>query len=269
MEDTQQNNNDVQSTNTSIGNNDTTVITENKTGMSVSINNSGNNVDGALDAALQDDNNTQQGTQEGAQEGQQQQQQTNNNTQQTTVNQQLNEAHSALNAAEEDLKAKGVDFTALEKEFQDNGELSQQSYQQLQNAGYPESVVKGVLTGWQAAADHYVSEVTNLAGGKENLSRMQQFVLSQGQTMKNAYNSAINSEDLGQIQLVFAGIKSQMDKTYGTSKSTIIGGAAPSVSHEGYQTTQEMVKDMSDPRYQTDAKFTEDVYRKVKYSKIF
>lgn len=268
MEDT--NNNSVQQTQQTptgtegLASSGDTHIIENKSGMSVSINSSGNNVDGALDAALNDDNNnTQQNGQNTSTQTTQQQ------NPQPTVNQQLNDAHSALNAAESDLKAKGVDFTALEKEFQTNGSLSQDSYNQLANAGYPESVVKGVLNGWQAATDSYVNEVTNMAGGRENLTKMQQFVLSQGDTMKKAYNNAINSEDLGQIQLVFAGIKSQMDKAYGTSNATIIGGTAPAVSHEGYETTAEMVKDMSDPRYQTDAKFTEAVYRKVKYSKIF
>jgi hypothetical protein len=238
-----------------------TNIIENKSGMQVGIKSNAANVGEALDNVV---NEGQPATADSTQTAQ------NNPQQAQTETQQLSNAQGAMDGAEQDLKAKGVDFAAIEKEYADNGGLSQQSYNTLANSGYPKTVVDGLINGWQAASERYVTKVTDMAGGQQGLSQIQEFVKSKGDAMRNAYNAAINSNDLGQIQLVFDGIKSQMTKEYGTTnRPSIIGGNAPSVSVQGYQTTAEMVKDMSDPRYQTDAKFTEDVYRKVKNSTLF
>jgi len=241
------------------------VVTTSNNGMSVSLKNDQAQVGNVLDEVINEEGQVQQQT--AAQE--QQQQTAGDTTSQGDAAQQLQGAKQALNDAQADLATKGVDFAAMEQEFTKNGSLSSESYSKLEAAGYPKSVVNGVIAGWQAAADHYVNSVTDMAGGKEDLQKMQQFVLSQGDEMRKAYNDAINSENLGQIRLVFEGIKSKMTAAFGTSKRTIIGNSAATDTSVGYQTTAEMIKDMSDPRYQKDAAFTKEVYRKVKNSPIF
>ena len=186
-----------------------------------------------------------------------------------TSEQQLTTAHNALDSVEKDLVSKGVDFAGLENEYMNNGGLSQQSYETLEKAGYPKAVVDGMLAGWEAASTHFVNDVYALAGGQEEFARIQQFVSSQNQDVINAFNATLDSENLMQIRMALEGIKGQMVKQYGTQRPSIVGNAAPSVDRSGYESTDEMIKDMSDPRYQKDAKFTREVYRKVKYSKLF
>ena len=239
------------------------VVTTSNNGMSVELKNDAAQVGTVLDDVV----NEGQAQQQTAAQAQQQQQQEAGDT--NTATQQLADARQALDDAQADLATKGVDFNAMEQEFTKNGSLSTDSYSKLEAAGYPKSVVNGVIAGWQAAADRYVNTVTDMAGGQEDLQKMQQFVLSQGNEMRQAYNDAINSENLGQIRLVFDGIKAKMTAAFGTTKSTIIGNSAATGESAGYQTTAEMIKDMSDPRYQKDAAFTKEVYRKVKNSTIF
>ena len=186
-----------------------------------------------------------------------------------TSEQQLSTAHNALDSVEKDLVSKGVDFAGLENEYMNNGGLSQQSYETLEKAGYPKAVVDGMLAGWEAASTRFVNDVYALAGGQEEFARIQQFVSSQKQDVINAFNATLDSENLMQIRMTLEGIKGQMVKQYGTQRPSIVGNAAPSVDRSGYESTDEMIKDMSDPRYQKDAKFTREVYRKVKYSKLF
>ena len=186
-----------------------------------------------------------------------------------TSEQQLSTAHNALDSVEKDLVSKGVDFAGLENEYMNNGGLSQQSYETLDKAGYPKAVVDGMLAGWEAASTRFVNDVYALAGGQEEFARIQQFVSSQNQDVINAFNATLDSENLMQIRMTLEGIKGQMVKQYGTQRPSIVGNAAPSVDRSGYESTDEMIKDMSDPRYQKDAKFTREVYRKVKYSKLF
>lgn len=209
-----------------------------------------------------------------ATEGQSQQTQetvSNKEEGQTTSTSSLEQAQKSLDAAEQDLTQKGVDFKALEDEYQRTGSLSADSYNKLANAGYPKEVVDGVLNGWSAAADAFVAQVVTAAGGDAELARMQKFVSTQGDAYIKAYNDAINTNDIGKIQLVFDGIKSKMTQVYGTSNPTLMGttaGALPQQS-QGYETTEEMIKDMADPRYQKDMNFTREVYRKVNNAKFY
>lgn len=240
-----------------------TVTTSSNTQLSVK--DTAENVDNVLDDVVNEDNQTtetqpteeQTDTKEEAPKGEQ------------TTEQQLSTAHTALDSAEKDLVSKGVDFTGLENEYMNNGKLSQQSYETLEKAGYPKAVVDGMLAGWEAASTRFVNDVYTLAGGQEEFTRIQQFVSSQPQDVINAFNATLDSENLMQIRMAIEGIKGQMVKQYGTQRPSIVGNATPSVDRSGYESTDEMIKDMSDPRYQKDPKFTREVYRKVKYSKLF
>ena len=231
----------------------------------ISVKDTAESVDNVLNDVVNEDTQTtdshstetQTDTQEEAPKGEQ------------TSEQQLTTAHNALDSAEKDLVSKGVDFAGLENEYMNNGVLSQQSYETLEKAGYPKAIVDGMLAGWEAASTRFVNDVYALAGGQEEFARIQQFVSSQNQDVINAFNATLDSENLMQIRMTIEGIKGQMVKQYGTQRPSIVGNAAPSVDHSGYESTDEMIKDMSDPRYQKDAKFTREVYRKVKYSKLF
>lgn len=231
----------------------------------ISVKDTAESVDNVLDDVANEDDQTtdtqgtetQTDTQEEAPKGEQ------------TSEQQLTTAHNALDSAEKDLVSKGVDFAGLENEYMNKGGLSQQSYETLENAGYPKAVVDGMLAGWEAASTRFVNDVYALAGGQEEFARIQQFVSSQNQDVINAFNATLDSENLMQIRMTLEGIKGQMVKQYGTQRPSIVGNAAPYVDRSGYESTDEMIKDMSDPRYQKDAKFTREVYRKVKYSKLF
>ena len=231
----------------------------------ISVKDTAESVDNVLDEVANEDNQTtdtqstesQTDTQEEAPKAEQ------------PSEQQLAHAHEALDGVEKDLVTKGVDFAGLETEYMNNGSLSQQSYETLEKAGYPKAVVDGILAGWEAASTRFVNDVYALAGGQEEFARIQQFVSSQNQDVINAFNATLDSENIMQIRMALEGIKGQMVKQYGTQRPSIVGNAAPSVDRSGYESTDEMIKDMADPRYQKDAKFTREVYRKVKYSKLF
>ena len=231
----------------------------------ISVKDTAESVDNVLDDVANEDNQTtdtqstesQTDTQEEAPKAEQ------------PSEQQLAHAHEALDGVEKDLVTKGVDFSGLETEYMNNGSLSQQSYETLEKAGYPKAVVDGILAGWEAASTRFVNDVYALAGGQEEFARIQQFVSSQNQDVINAFNATLDSENIMQIRMALEGIKGQMVKQYGTQRPSIVGNAAPSVDRSGYESTDEMIKDMADPRYQKDAKFTREVYRKVKYSKLF
>ena len=85
----------------------------------------------------------------------------------------------------------------------------------------------------------------------------------------DGFNAAIETGNLSQIQLAVMGVKAQMAARYGTANPSIMAGAQGRGAHAGYQTTDEMTKDMADPRYQTDPAFTQEVFRKIQNSTLF
>lgn len=167
------------------------------------------------------------------------------------------------------LAKSGIDFDALAAEYDKDGALSAESLTALEKAGYPKAVVDAYLAGLDALADRYVQEVKNLAGGEENYARLIQFIGSQPQNVIDGFNAAIQTGNIAQIQLAIGGIQAAMTKQYGTANPSVMAGAQGAGTPTGYQTTAEMAKDMSDPRYQTDPAFTQEVYRKIQYSSLF
>lgn len=168
-----------------------------------------------------------------------------------------------------DLKAKGVDFDALADEYDRNGALSQESLDKLARAGYPKSVVDAYINGMEASADRYVQQIQSFAGGEDNFARLQQYMSTRPAGEVRAFNQLIESGNLGQIQLAIQGIQAQMNKQYGTANPTVMGNGAARSTPNGYTSTAQMIKDMSDPRYQKDINFTQEVMRKIQASSIF
>lgn len=175
--------------------------------------------------------------------------------------------------AEDDLKAdlknKGVDFDALSEEYDKNGSLSEKSLEALKNAGYPKSVVDAYLNGLQALTDRFVNTVVSYAGGEEQFSRLTEFIKTQPKDVVDAYNATIQTGNLGQIKLMMDGLASQMTKAYGTANRTVMGNGSAHANVEGYTSMEQMTKDMNDPRYQVDPKFTRSVYEKIRNATIF
>ena len=167
------------------------------------------------------------------------------------------------------LAKSGIDFDALAAEYDKSGALSADSLAALEKAGYPKSVVDAYLAGLDALADRYAQEVKAMAGGEENYARLVQYIAQQPQSVIDGFNAAIQTGSLAQIRLALQGLQAQMTAAYGTANPSVMAGAQGAGAPTGYQTTAEMTKDMSDPRYQTDPAFTQEVYRKLQNSSIF
>lgn len=172
------------------------------------------------------------------------------------------------NEIKNDLAKHNIDFDALGEEYQKNGELSKESIDKLEKAGYPKAMVDAYLDGLQATTEKFVNRIYSMAGGKENYEKILGFIKTQPESVVNAYNATITQGNLNQIELALNGIKAHMKTAYGTSNPTLMGGAATSTA-EGYTSMEQMTKDMSDPRYQVDPKFTRSVMMKIKNAHIF
>lgn len=200
-----------------------------------------------------------EGTQTESEISQENKQEETSNNVQETINKHL-EAEKDLKS---DLSSKGIDWDALTKEYDEKGELSKETLDALDKAGYPKSVVDNYISGLEALSDRFVNEVKGFAGGDKGYSEVISYLQKQPDSVKKDFNDVIESGNLGAIKLVIKGIQSEMKATYGTSNPTMMRGQASRATQVGFATQDDMVKAMSDPRYGVDKKYTDEVYAKV------
>lgn len=173
----------------------------------------------------------------------------------------------AIEALGKDLISKGVDFLGAIEEYQNNGELSQKTYEALEKAGYPKEVIQGFVETRKAIDNKYAQDVMNHVGGEKDFRELQTWMkgnLSKAEL--DAYNEAVNSDNLNAVKLILDGIQAKRVAKQGTRKATFMGNVASKSAPKGFSGRDEMIKAMSDPRYGIDRAYTISVERKMSLS---
>lgn len=173
----------------------------------------------------------------------------------------------AIEALGKDLISKGVDFLGAIEEYQNNGELSQKTYEALEKAGYPKEVIQGFVETRKAIDNKYTQDVMNHVGGEKDFRELQTWMkgnLSKAEL--DAYNEAVNSDNLNAVKLILDGIQAKRVAKQGTRKATFLGNVASKSAPKGFSGRDEMIKAMSDPRYGIDRAYTISVERKMSLS---
>ena len=185
------------------------------------------------------------------------------------VQQRIDAQTQANEDLKNDLESKGVDWADLEKTYTEKGELTAEQLQNLEKAGYPKSVVDAYVRGMEAEYDRLARHVVESAGGQEEFIKLQTFASQQNAEYKKMWNDTMNSGNVMAIQTMLRGIRSDMVQTMGSSNPTIVGGSGAVSTNVGFNSKQEMVTAMTDPRYGKDKAYTREIEQKVISSKLF
>ena len=177
------------------------------------------------------------------------------------IEQKVADLKASEDSLKDDLKTKGVDFETAVSEYSEKGELSDATMDALTKAGYPKAVVEGFIKSRQILENQYTSAVYEAAGGEEAYSRMTQWAAANlSKADIEAFNSAIDSGNLGTVKLIMGGMRSAMGEAltqkHGTNNPSVLGGPASTNHTGGFADKAEMVKAMSDKRYCRDPQYT-------------
>ena len=177
------------------------------------------------------------------------------------IEQKVADLKSSEDSLKDDLKTKGVDFETAVSEYNEKGALSDATMDALAKAGYPKAVVEGFIKSRQILENQYTSAVYEAAGGEAEYSRMTQWAAANlSKADIEAFNSAIDSGNLGTVKLIMGGMRSAMGEAltqkHGTSNPSVLGGPATTNPTGGFADKAEMVKAMSDKRYCRDPQYT-------------
>jgi len=156
------------------------------------------------------------------------------------------------------LSEKGLNYDVMLKEYTENGELSDESYAKLKEAGMPRSMVDSYCAGQVALYERWCDHVKGYAGGEENYAVLMQYA---AQTMtpreKTAYDQAVNSGDADRARIAVEALlyRYQQDNPYPEEADYegYSGTREPPI--QGFSSPEEAYAMQEDPRMYTDPAF--------------
>ena len=108
-----------------------------------------------------------------------------------------------------------------------------------------------------------ISDIQSIAGGKEQYGTLVQWAADNlDQADVKAFDSLVSSGNVGAIKLAVNGIKAQYDNTNGY-EGRMLQGKPPQTSKDVFRSQQEVVQAMSDPRYEKDPAYRQDLIEKL------
>ena len=116
--------------------------------------------------------------------------------------------------------------------------------------------------------DAQASEIRALAGGDEAYGQLTQWAAnSLDESYITAFDNIVETGDVRMIQLAVTGLKAEYEKANGFEGQMLTGKAAqPQV--DVFRSQAEVVQAMSDPRYDSDPAYRQDVFNKLGRSNI-
>ena len=175
--------------------------------------------------------------------------------------------------------AEGVDLitTASEEYYENEGEISaetMQKFTEMSSSDLVEAYMAirdrnpdvdgGVATD---LTDAEMNQVYNSAGGEAEYGRLTSWAAQNlSETKLDAFNDMIDRGNSTAIQIAVAGLRAEYEAQEGYEGRMLTGKSAPAA--DGFRSQAEVVQAMSDPRYDRDEAYRQDVYNKLERSDI-
>ena len=166
-------------------------------------------------------------------------------------------------------------ITNASAEYAEKGELSPEVMEEFKNMSSQDLVsaymeMQGNLPTAPAAdlTEAETNLIKNEAGGDEGYTNLMQW---SGENLDpadvEAFDSLVDSGNSRLIRLAVAGLKAEMEKAVGFD-GELATGRAPTTTADVFRSQAEVVEAMSDPRYDRDPAYRQDVFNKLDRSNI-
>ena len=173
-----------------------------------------------------------------------------------------------------------IDPWSISKHFYDNeGTITEEMYTSLEGAGLSRSSIDAYLAG-KAAQEGYgteeikdlsetdVSSIKSVVGGEAEYAKIVDWASEN--LPKNdieSFDELISTGNIGAIKLAVNGMKAQYETANGY-EGRLLSGKAPQTSRDVFRSQPELVAAMSDPRYDSDPAYRQDIMQKLDRSDL-
>ena len=117
-------------------------------------------------------------------------------------------------------------------------------------------------------AERDINVIQNSVGGEAAYSKLTDWAATNlDETAISAFDTAVSSGNVQMIQLAVAGLKAEYDSANGY-EGRMLSGKAAQTSGDVFRSQAEVVAAMSDPRYDRDPAYRNDIYEKLDRSDL-
>ncbi len=155
------------------------------------------------------------------------------------------------------------------QEFHENdGQLSEETYQKLEKVGLPRDLVDSYAEGMAALAEKQQTELDTLTQGNyESMVEWANENLKQEEL--NAINATVTGPDMNMAKLAVQGLYARYQNATGSRPKTLVQGTVSGSSTMPFKSMQELARAQSDPRYlSNDKAYHEEIDRRLAVSNI-
>ncbi len=157
------------------------------------------------------------------------------------------------------------------EDFFNTGEITEESYEELSKAGISKEIVDEYKANYQAAQElnelkmnMTANKIKESVGGEENYQQMTKWAKGNiSDEEQKSYNDAVESGDIGLINLAVSGLYSKYSESNSIPPSQQLKGMSAPSSPQGFSNSREMSQSMQDPRYGNDAAYTKSIRDRV------
>ena len=159
------------------------------------------------------------------------------------------------------------ELTKFSDEFAAKGELSEDSFSELEKMGYPKEMVDTYLAGVKSSETADVNAVMDIVGGDEGYNDLTGWAKDNMPTKElELYNSMVaGSTDNAKMAVEW--LMSKRESAEG-SEPNLVQGKPQGITRDAFRSTAEVVEAMKDPRYKKDSAYRSDVEAKIGRSNI-
>lgn len=162
---------------------------------------------------------------------------------------------------------KGIDFSSVQNEFEENGELSEATIKSLEDSGLPKSYVDNYIEGIKAVATKFEAEAHESVGGKEEYGKMIDWVQNNLSEQEiKMFNDGIDKDNQTALYTI-KGMAARY-KANTTEPTLTVGETGTATSGLKYESMAQVKADMSNPKYANDPAFRKQVEDKLARSTI-
>ena len=171
-----------------------------------------------------------------------------------------------------------IDPWAMNDYFYENdGTLTEEMYDQLNEAGFSDETIDAYLGGLRSElgyddavnvlSESEVNNIKDIAGGEEGYAQVVQWASENlPEEDIEAFDEVINTANEAAVRFAVKALVGQYEDAVGRTPELVTG--KQSSTGQAYRSMAEVVRDMSDPRYDNDDAYRMDVMRKLERSNI-
>jgi len=172
-----------------------------------------------------------------------------------------------------------IDPWAMNDHFYENeGTLTPEMYDQLNEAGFSDETIDAYLGGLRnqlgyedaeanTLGDSEIADIKNIAGGEQGYADVVQWASENlPEADIEAFDEVINTANEAAVRFAVKALVGQYEDAVGRTPDLVTG--KQSSTGQAYRSMAEVVRDMSDPRYDSDDAYRMDVMRKLERSNL-